>query len=97
VIDLKHLWPDPDRRDDALIRCLEDVYRSQARSTIELSPQEKRCIECASYGLDAYESADLLGVGYESVKTHLKHTRRKLRAKNTMHAVAEALRQGLIR
>ena len=88
-------WPDPDRRDDALLRCLCDTHRHELAS--ELTPMQRRILEAASHGLDADGIATLVGVTQESVKTHLKLARRCLRAKNTTHAVAEALRRQLIR
>ena len=88
-------WDDPDRRDGALLHALCDVYR--ATDPDDLSPTELRCIEAASVGMDSAEGAVLLGVGVETYKSHLKRARRKMRAKNTTHAVALAFRAGLIR
>lgn len=61
-----------------------------------LSPAETRAIEGASRGLEAQMIADTYCVELSTVKTQLKAARLKLRAKNTTHAVAEALRRGLI-
>jgi DNA-binding NarL/FixJ family response regulator len=93
--DLEQLWPDPDRRDDALIRCLTDVYAYEPPDA--LTPQEVRVIGALSHGLGDNGAADTLGLSFESVKLSSKLARRKLRAKNTTHACCEALRQGLIR
>ena len=61
-----------------------------------LSPHEKRALEGASRGLEAQMIADVYCVELCTVKSQLKAARLKLRAKNTTHAVAEALRRGLI-
>jgi DNA-binding CsgD family transcriptional regulator len=49
-----------------------------------------------SRGLTLPMIADAMGVSVESVKTGLKRARQRLRAKNSTHAVAEAIRRGLI-
>jgi DNA-binding CsgD family transcriptional regulator len=90
---LYDLWPDEDRRDDALIRVGVAVYGGERTG---VTPAEVRVLQAVSVGLGYDGAADVLGVGVETVKTHLLHARRKLQAKNTTHAVAEALRQHLI-
>lgn len=100
MIELTRLWPDDDKRDDALVRCLVDVYRAEGKPPPPyrlLSPQQLRAIECASRGLDSDAAGVLLGITGATVREHWKYARRKLRAKNTTHACCEALRQGLIR
>lgn len=62
----------------------------------DLTPSELRVIEAMSHGLTADQAGDLLGVAPETVKSQLKAARFRLRGKNTAHAVANALRQGLI-
>ena len=41
--------------------------------------------------------AQAMGVSPETVKTTIAHARAKLRAKNTAHAVGNAIRLGLIK
>ncbi len=89
---LDELWPDPDRRDEALLHCLLDVVEHEV-----LTPMQVRVLQGLSQGLGREGTADLLGVGVETVKTHLKYGQRALGAKDTAHACCEALRQGLIR
>ena len=60
------------------------------------SRRELDALRYSSHGLRERECADAMGVSEETVKTHLDFARRKLRAKNTAHAVAIALRLGLI-
>jgi LuxR family quorum sensing-dependent transcriptional regulator len=42
------------------------------------------------------EMAKRLGIGQETVRSHLKKVQSKLGARNRSHAVAEAIRQQLI-
>ncbi len=96
------LWPDPDRRDAALLRCLEDVYRAEGecpaepRDSRQVTAAELRALEGFSHGLGRTGTADALGVTLETVKTLTVRARRKLQAKDTTHAVAIAIRRGLI-
>jgi DNA-binding CsgD family transcriptional regulator len=62
----------------------------------ELTPTELRCLRAASYGLRADETAEALGLTFDAVRMQLRHARRKLAAKNTAHALAIAMRHGLI-
>src|SRR4051794_4371076 len=91
VTALEHLWPDPDRRDDALLRVAVRCARSET-----LTPAERRCLSAAACGLRRMESATVLGLSPHTIDSELLKARRRLRAKTTTHAVAEALRQGLI-
>jgi DNA-binding CsgD family transcriptional regulator len=61
-----------------------------------LSPAEKRCLTAAAAGLRRRESGVVLGLSPHTVDRQLTTARRRLRAKNTTHAVASAIRQGLI-
>ena len=88
-------WPDPDLREDALMRTLIRVY-AQPDPREVLTPRELEVLVGLSRGLGRQGTADLLGVSPETVKAQSVTARRALRAKNTTHAVAEALRRGLI-
>lgn len=90
----RELMPDPDRRDEALLRCLVDVHSYEPEL---LTPAQTRVLGALSHGLGDRGAADLLGVTVESVKEAAKLARRKLQARNTTHACCEALRRGLIR
>lgn len=92
---LENEWPDGDRRDDALIRALCDVY--QAEDTRLIQPSQTRVLEALSHGSDANGAAEILGLSAFTVREHTKNARRALRAKNTTHACCEAIRLGLIR
>lgn len=93
--------PDPDRRHDALLR-LDAVVRNsdlvfRGNPTVTVSPRAVQVLECLSRGLGYSGTAEVLGISDQTVQTHLKNAMRALRAKNQAHAVAEALRRGLIR
>jgi DNA-binding CsgD family transcriptional regulator len=64
--------------------------------SMNLTPAELRVVEAMSRGLTAEMAGDLFDVSPETVKTQLKAARYRLRGKNTTHAVANALRLGLI-
>ncbi len=63
----------------------------------ELTPAELRVIGAMSHGLTAEMAADLLSVSPETIKRQLKAARFRLQAKNTAHAVANAIRRGDIK
>ena len=87
-------WPDPDRRDAALLSVLQDTYRSQARSTP--TPSQIRSIVAASHGLTCEQAAEVLHLSHFTVKSHLRDARAILGCKTTAHLVAESIRRGLI-
>ena len=61
-----------------------------------LTQRELSVLKIASEGRTADEIARTLGLGMETVRSHLKKARTKLGARNSAHAVAEAMRQLLI-
>ncbi len=89
------LWPDPDRRDAALIALAERVYRTEPRG--ELHPEEIRTVQALSVGLEERGAAEVLGVPWQTVHERMRRVRSILGAKNTTQACCEALRRGLIR
>jgi len=82
--DRSHPWA---RR---LVATLADPARES------LTPQEARVLTAYSVGMDGPDVAEVLGLSANTVATHTKHARQKLQAKNTTHAVANALRMGVI-
>lgn len=62
----------------------------------ELTEVERRYLLAAACGLRERETAFIYGVQVDSVRKGLKRARQVLRAKNTTHAVAIAIRRGLI-
>jgi DNA-binding CsgD family transcriptional regulator len=85
-VDAEHPWTE---------RIIEDIRRAPMPKTV-VSPRELDTLRASSHGMVGQEVAALLGIGEESVKSYLASARRKLRAKNTTHAVALAIRAGIL-
>jgi DNA-binding CsgD family transcriptional regulator len=68
----------------------------EARTPSGLTEPELETLLYRSHGLSDSMVAEALGVTVDTVKYHLKGVRYRLQAKDTTHAVALALRQGLI-
>lgn len=82
--------------DDGTFNLLRDVFVGRYGRRHELTPPELRCLSATAVGLRAKEAGMVLGIAEETVKSHLSSARLKLRGKNTCHAVALAIRAGLI-
>jgi DNA-binding CsgD family transcriptional regulator len=63
---------------------------------VMLTPRELSVLRLASHGCRTRKIADLLKLGEETVRSHLKKAQSKLNAKDRIHAVAEAMRLQLI-
>lgn len=61
-----------------------------------LSPRQINVLAHISEGLRIKQSADRLGIEYSTARIHAEKARRKLGAKSAAHAVAIAIRKGLI-
>jgi DNA-binding CsgD family transcriptional regulator len=61
-----------------------------------LTARETAALRLVSMGQQCHDVAQALGLGNETVRSHLKKAQVKLDARNRTHAVAEALRQNLI-
>ena len=61
-----------------------------------LSPREREVMGLMAEGLTAEHVAARLGVGVETVRTHVRNAIRKLDARNRVHAIALALERGEI-
>lgn len=96
------------RRDDTSdwgLRLMRDIADAPTVSEVDLwhtshgpilTDRELDVLRCASVGLTRDQTADTLGIALNTVLSHLSAARYRLRAKNTPHAVALAIRQGLI-
>ena len=71
-----------------------DVNRLGSRT--RLTPRETAALRLVSIGGQCRDVAQALGLGDETIRSHLKKAQVKLGARNRTHAVAEALRQTLI-
>jgi DNA-binding CsgD family transcriptional regulator len=65
-------------------------------SRAQLTPRELSVLRLMSTGRQSHDAAEALGLGDETVRSHLKKAQAKLGVHNRTHAVAEALRQNLI-
>jgi DNA-binding CsgD family transcriptional regulator len=63
---------------------------------VHLTPRELAVLRLVSTGAQFRDVAEALGLGEETVRSHLKKAQSKLGARNRTQAVAEALRQHLI-
>ena len=61
-----------------------------------LTPREISVLRLVSTGAKYHDIAQTLGLGDETVRSHLRKAQAKLGARNGAHAVAEAMRQQLI-
>jgi LuxR family quorum sensing-dependent transcriptional regulator len=61
-----------------------------------VTPRELAVLRLLSLGRQTGEIAQVLGLGEETVRSHLKKVQTKLGVRNRPHAVAEAMRQQLI-
>ena len=61
-----------------------------------ITPRELAVLRLTSLGRTTNEVAKLLGIGEETVRSHLKKVQAKLGVRNRAHAAAEAVRQQLI-
>ena len=71
-----------------------DVNRIGSRA--RLTPRETAVLRLVSMGGQYHDVAAALGLGHETIRSHLKKAQAKLGARSRVHAVAEALRQNLI-
>jgi DNA-binding NarL/FixJ family response regulator len=67
----------------------------RAKGPFDLTMQEMRVLELLPRGLTNHEIGDRLGIGENTVKTHLRNLMRKLGARDRVQAAAIALREGL--
>jgi LuxR family quorum sensing-dependent transcriptional regulator len=61
-----------------------------------LTPREVAVLRLVSTGAQCRDVAQALGLGEETIRSHLKKAQVKLGVRNRTAAVAEALRQNLI-
>jgi DNA-binding NarL/FixJ family response regulator len=68
------------------------LARDATEKVAELTPRERDVLAMLAEGHTAREAAKLLGIGDETVKTHLRNAMDKLEARTRVHAIAIALR-----
>jgi LuxR family quorum sensing-dependent transcriptional regulator len=78
---------------------LEQLIDSDPRwvaKRAKVTPRELAVLRLLSMGRQTAEIATVLGLGEETVRSHLKKAQAKLGVRNRTHAVSEAIRQQLI-
>jgi len=75
---------------------LVDPDPNMVGSHSHLTPRELAVLRLVSAGAQLRQAAKELGLGEETVRSHLKKAQSKLGVRNRAQAVAEALRQHLI-
>ena len=65
--------------------------RASSRDFDELSPKQLNALRLLAQGLERRAIAETMGIGEETVKTHLSEVRRKLGARTSAQAVAIGL------
>jgi DNA-binding CsgD family transcriptional regulator len=88
--------PDLHRRCFSLFTEACGQHESRAPETTSLAKRELECIRLAADGLTSDEVARALGLSLHTANQYLAEAARKLNANGRMHAVAKALRLGLI-
>lgn len=61
-----------------------------------LTDRQRRVLVLRSYGMSLTEIAIEMDLGVETVKTHMTNVIKHLQVKNSIHAVAVALREKII-
>lgn len=96
------------RADDILVRMRSDfdsdwptrlavaIIRKPEPHERHVTEAEAAVLRCLAVGMGLDGTADLLVKSRHTVKSQLAAAKEKLRAKDTPHAVALAIRQGLI-
>ena len=77
-------------------RASQDRVTQQQRLNAELTAREHDVLKLMSKGLDNFEIADELGIGYGTVRGHVRGALEKLGAHSRLQAVAAARKTGLI-
>ncbi|HEY9677817.1 MAG TPA: response regulator transcription factor [Drouetiella sp.] len=68
----------------------------QQKSNISLSPRETEVLRLVADGLSNQKIAERLGLGLETVKTHMRHIMEKLAVSDRTEAAVKAMKQGIV-
>lgn len=72
------------------------MHEQPSSLTLALAPRERETLQWAAEGKSDWEIGELMGISEHGADRHLRSARRKLGTYNRTHAVAQALRLGLI-
>lgn len=79
--------------------CIDQLHwreSGQHDTQMNLRPRERDCLYWAAMGKSAEDTADILGLGTETVRKYLKTALGRLNSRNKVQAVARALQWGLL-
>lgn len=62
----------------------------------DISPRQRSILQGIADGHSAAEIGQQLGINEETVRTHTRRAMHRIKANNRAHAVALAIRQGII-
>jgi DNA-binding NarL/FixJ family response regulator len=68
----------------------------QQKSSLSLSPRETEVLRLVADGLSNQRIAEKLGLGLETVKTHMRHIMEKLAVSDRTEAAVKAMKQGIM-
>lgn len=68
----------------------------KAKTNITLSPRETEVLRLVADGLSNQKIAQRLGLGLETVKTHMRHIMEKLAVSDRTEAAVKAMKQGIM-
>jgi DNA-binding NarL/FixJ family response regulator len=68
----------------------------QHKTSITLSPRETEVLRLVADGLSNQKIAEKLGLGLETVKTHMRHIMEKLAVSDRTEAAVKAMKQGIV-
>lgn len=80
----------------AVYRALRIRRTLQNSTTLKLTGREREVLQLAAEGWKEWQIADRLGITDHAIDKYMRSCREKLEARNTNHAIAIALRKGLI-
>ena len=80
----------------SLFEAATRIRRNQSEDIPSVSKRELECLKLTANGYTSEEIARLLKLSVHTANQYLTNTTQKLNAMNRMHAVAKALRMGLI-
>jgi LuxR family quorum sensing-dependent transcriptional regulator len=72
------------------------LRETEAKQSVHLSPREREALQWAAEGKSEREIGEHMGISEHGVDKHMRSARLKLGTTSRTHAVAEAIRQGLI-
>ncbi|MGJ3261734.1 MAG: autoinducer binding domain-containing protein [Salinarimonas sp.] len=82
----------------ALVRSLQlRASQGAPSSRVNLSMREREALQWAAEGKTELEIGDLMSISRHGVDKHMRAARLKLASRNRTHAVAEAIRLGIVR